>query len=361
MAGKTGTQAVRELDQQRQEAFAGRMLDVLNGASLAFLTSVGHRTGLFDAMSKLAPSTSDEIADAAGLDERYVREWLGGMVVGGVADYEPAERTYSLPPEHAAFLTRAAGHENLAVFAQYYPLIGQVEEQVVESFRTGGGVPYSAYPRFQELQDEETGPVFDAVLVDVVLPFAAGIPERLGTGIDVLDVACGAGHAANLMAKTYPNSRFTGVDFSEQGIALAGEEAKRLGVENARFEVRDAAKVTGEYDLITTFDTVHDMARPAETLRAIRGGLRDDGVFLMGDIAASSVLEENTDHPLGPTLFTFSVFHCMTVSLSQGGPGLGTVWGEQRAEEMLREAGFGSVEVNHIEGDPMHVYYVCRD
>jgi hypothetical protein len=102
------------------------------------------------------------------------------------------------------------------------------------------------------------------------------------------------------------------------------------------------------------------MARPADTLSTIRGALRDDGVFLMGDIAASSVLEENKAHPLGPTLFTFSVFHCMTVSLSQGGPGLGTVWGEQRAEEMLREARFGSVEVNHIEGDPIHVYYVCR-
>lgn len=353
--------ATRQLDRQRQEAFAGRMLDVLNGGSLVFLTSVGHKTGLFDAMSQLPPSTSEEIAQAARLDERYVREWLGGMVVGGFVEYDRKDRSFHLPPEHAAVLTRAAGHENFAVFAQYYPLIGQVEEQVVESFRTGGGVPYSAYPRFQELQAEETGPVFDAVLVDVVLPFAAGIPERLEAGIDVLDVACGAGHAVNVMAKTYPNSRVRGVDFSEEGIALAREEARRLGLENARFELSDATSLTGEYDLITTFDTVHDMARPAETLSAIRGALRDGGVFLMGDIAASSALEENKDHPLGPTLFTFSVFHCMTVSLSQGGPALGTVWGEQRAEEMLREAGFGSVEVNHIEGDPMHVYYVCRE
>ena len=352
--------ATKELDQQRQDGFAGRMLDVLNGASLAFLTSVGHKTGLFDAMSELPPSTSEQIAAAAGLEERYVREWLGGMVVGGFVDYQPDDRRYVLPPEHAAFLTRAAGHENFAVFAQYYPLIGQVEEQVVESFRSGGGVPYSAYPGFQELQTEETGPVFDAVLETVVLPFAAGVPERLEAGIDVLDVACGAGHAVNVMAAAYPKSRVTGFDFSEEGIALAREEAKRLRLANARFEVRDVASVTGEYDLITTFDTVHDLARPDETLQAIHAALREGGVFLMGDIAASSELEENKDHPMGPTLFTFSVFHCMTVSLSQGGPGLGTVWGEQRAEKMLREAGFGSVEVNHIEGDPMHVYYVCR-
>lgn len=350
----------RQLDEQRAEAFAGRMLDVLNGASLAFLTSVGHKTHLFDAMSRLPASTSEEIAAAAGLEERYVREWLGGMVVGGFVEYDPAGRRYVLPAEHAAVLTRAAGHENFAVFAQYYPLIGHVEEQVVESFRSGGGVPYSAYPGFQELQNEETGPVFDAVLEDVVLPFAAGLPERLQAGIDVLDVACGAGHAVNVMAAAYPKSRVTGFDFSEEGVALAREEAKRLGLANARFEARDVASVTGEYDLITTFDVVHDLARPAETLRAIRGALRDGGVFLMGDIAASSELEENRDHPMGPTLFTFSVFHCMTVSLSQGGPGLGTVWGEQLAEEMLHEAGFASVEVNHIEGDPIHVYYVCR-
>ena len=352
--------ATRELDEERQQAFAARMLDVLNGASLVFLTSVGHKAGLFDALSQLPPSTSEEIAEGAGLEERYVREWLGGMVVGGFVEYEPAGRRYVLPPEHAAFLTRAAGPENLAVFAQYYPLIGQVEQQVVESFRSGGGVPYSAYPHFQELQAEETGPVFDATLVDVVLPFAAGIPERLEAGIDVLDVACGAGHAVNVMAAAYPESRVTGFDFSEEGIALARKEAKRLGLANARFEVRDVASVKGEYDLITTFDTVHDLARPAETLRAVHAALRDGGVFLMGDIAASSELEENKEHPMGPTLFTFSVFHCMTVSLSQGGPGLGTVWGEQRAEVMLREAGFGSVEVNHIESDPMHVYYVCR-
>ena len=337
------------------------MLEALNGASLVFLTSVGHKTGLFDAMSELPPSTSDQIAAAAGLDERYVREWLGGMVVGGFVDYDPPERTYSLPPEHAALLTRAAGHENLAVFAQYYPLIDQVEERVVECFRTGGGVPYSAYPRFQEPQAEETGPVFDAVLVDVVLPFATGIPERLEAGIEVLDVGCGAGHAANLIAKAYPKSSVTGFDLSEEGIALAREEARRLGLENARFEVGDAATLSGEYDLVTTFDTIHDLARPAETLRAIRAALREGGVFVMGDIAASSELEENTDHPLGPTLFAFSVFHCMTVSLSQGGAGLGTVWGERRWQELLREAGFGSVEVNHIEGDPIHVCYVCRE
>lgn len=141
---------------------------------------------------------------------------------------------------------------------------------------------------------------------------------------------------------------------------LAREEAQRLGLDNARFEVQDVAIVAGEYDLITTFDTVPDMARPAEALRAIHGALRSSGVFLMGDIAASSMLEENKDHAMGPTLFTFSVFHCLTVSLAQGGAGLGTMWGEQRAEGMLRDSGFGRVEVNHIEDDPIHVYYVCR-
>ncbi|MCD9902306.1 class I SAM-dependent methyltransferase [Streptomyces sp. MT29] len=118
--------------------------------------------------------------------------------------------------------------------------------------------------------------------------------------------------------------------------------------------------MTGPYDLITAFDVIHDLARPAETLAAVAGALRDDGVFLMGDIAASSKLEENLDLPLGPTLYAFSVFYCMTTSLSEGGAGLGTVWGRQTALRMLKEAGFGEVDVREVEGDILNVYYVAR-
>ncbi|WP_408994061.1 class I SAM-dependent methyltransferase [Streptomyces sp. 1268] len=352
----------RTADPVRQEEFAGRMLQVLNDSCLGYLCSIGHRTRLFDVMAQLPPSTSEEIAGAAGLNERYVREWLGGVTVGGIVAYDPAVGTYRLPPEHAASLCRDAGPDNLASFLQDLALIGLVEDEVVAAFRDGGGVPYSSYPKFQELQAEETARVYDAALVDAIIPLVPGLPERLdsGDGLDVLDVGTGQGHAVNLLARAFPASRFTGVDVSEGGIAAAREAAARLGLRNAHFELADAAAVTGPYDLITAFDVIHDLARPAQTLAAVAGALRDDGVFLMGDIAASSRLEENLDLPLGPTLYAFSVFYCMTTSLSEGGAGLGTVWGRQTALRMLREAGFGEVAVREVEGDILNVYYVAR-
>ncbi|SNS25941.1 Methyltransferase domain-containing protein [Actinomadura meyerae] len=346
-------------DTARQEEFTGFVVDVLNKGALALLVSVGHQTGLFDTMSTLPPSTSREIAEAAHLDERYVREWLGGMVVGGVLEYEPGADTYTLPPEHAASLTNSAGVDNLAGMMQYIALMGEVEQQIVECFRNGGGVPYSAYPRFQALQAEETARVYDAALVDTIVPLAPGLTERLRDGIDVLDVGTGQGHAPIVLAQAFPRSRFLGLDQSEDGIAAARAEADRLSLDNVRFTTGDASKIDGRYDLVTAFDVIHDLARPQEVLNAIAASLRDGGTFLMGDIAASSRLEENVGHPFGPALFGFSVFYCMTTSLSTGGAGLGTVWGEQTARRMLQDAGFTDAQVRSVEGDPVNAYYVA--
>lgn len=314
------------------------MVDVLNKGVLALLVSTGHQAGLFDTMSTLPPSTSDDIAKAAQLDERYVREWLGGMVLGGVVEYEPDGATYLLPPEHAASLTTAAGPDNLAGMTPYIGLMGEVEQQVLKAFRQGGGVPYSAYPRFQALQAQETARVYDAALVDTIIPLVPGLSEQLRDGIDALDVGTGQGHAPLVLARAFPRSLFHGLDQSEEGIAAAREEAERLALDNVHYTVGDATQITGRYDLVTAFDVIHDLARPQETLNAVAAALRGSGTFLMCDIAASSKLEENLDHPFGPALFGFSVFYCMTTSLSTGGAGLGTMWGEQTARRMLAEA-----------------------
>ncbi|MFI6981689.1 class I SAM-dependent methyltransferase [Embleya sp. NPDC050154] len=351
---------VIDVDPARREAFAGRMLDIFDDACLAFLTSVGHQTGLFDTMAGMPAATSEEIARSCGLTERYVREWLGGMVVGGIVEYFPETATYRLPPEHAASLTRAAGPENLAGLTQYLALMGEVEQQVVNAFRQGGGVPYSAYPRFQALQAEESGRIWDAALVRGVLPMVPGLTERLTAGIDVLDVGTGQGHVVNVLARAFPKSRVKGVDISAQGIAAARREAEQLGLENAEFAVVDAAEPLGSHDLITAFDVIHDLARPTRTLAAISDALREDGVFLMGEVNASSRLEENLDHPLGPGLYTFSVFYCMTVSLGEGGEGLGTVWGRQAARAALTSVGFTDIESHSLEGDFLNVYYAAR-
>lgn len=361
------------IDQSKAEAFAGRMRDVLNSSLLGLMISIGHQTHLFDIMSRLSsPSTSPEIAKAANLNERYVREWLGAMVTGKIVEYNPATSKYRLPPENAAFLTKDAGIDNMAVFMQYISLLGDVEQKVIECFRKGGGVPYSAFPRFQQLQAEDTARVFDARLIDQIVPLVDGLGDRLRAGIDVLDVGCGQGHAINLMARTFPNSRFAGYDISKEGIETAREEAKQMGLTNVKFEVRNVASMNEheKYDLITAFDVIHDQAQPAKVLKEIYHALRNKqeeggggraGIFLMQDMAASSKLEENIENPLGPTLYGISTMHCMTVSLAYNGEGLGTVWGRQKAEEMLKEAGFSEkIEVREVPGDIFNYYYIVH-
>lgn len=348
--------------QEDVEAFAGHLLGVLNSGMLSLMISVGHRTGLFDTMSGLPPADSAAIAKAAGLHERYVREWLGAMTTGRIVEHDPAHGTYHLPAAHSAMLTRAAGPDNLATIAQYVPLLAQVESQVVRCFRHGGGVPYSEYPEFQRLMAEESAQVFDATLVDVTVDIVPGLRERLVAGIDVADVGCGSGHAINLLAQAFPASRFVGFDFSEEGVAAGRAEAAARGLSNAWFEVRDAATLSGPpaYDLVTSFDAVHDQARPAAMLRGIHELLRPGGTYLCVDIQAASDVAGNLDHPLGTLLYTVSCMHCMTVSLALGGEGLGAVWGEQLALEMLRDAGFVDIAAHRVDGDIVNNYYVAR-
>ena len=351
-----------ELDPSRLEAFAGRMVGVVNDALLGLAISLGHQTGLFDTMAGLAPSTSDEIAAAAGLQERYVREVLGALVTGAIVTYEGPTRRYQLPPEHAAVLTRAAGVDNLAALTQFVGLLGGVEQDVVRCFREGGGVPYSSFPTLHRLLAELTKDTVDATLLTTTLDLVPGLRGRLEGGIDVADVGCGAGYALNVLARAFPASRFTGYDLSEEAIGAARALAEEWSLDNVRFEVRDVAALdlTAALDFVTTFDAVHDQAAPDRVLRAIARALRPGGVYLCVDVAGSSSLEDNLDHPLGPAIYTISTMHCMTVSLAEDGAGLGAAWGEQTATRMLTEAGFTDVTAERVDGDVFNVYFVCR-
>lgn len=352
---------MHELDQTKVKAFSAKMLGILNGGMLALMTSIGHQTGLFEIMADLSPSTSEQIATAAGLKERYVREWLAAMVTGCIIEYDPMSNAYSLPPEHATLLTQVAGPENMAGFAQLIPILAAVEEGIVESFRKGGGVPYDAYSRFMEFWAENTSQRFDKTLISEVLPLIPETVEALKRGIDVLEVGCGRGHALNLMAKAFPESKFTGYDFLEEAIAVASTEAESLRLSNVHFEAKDVVTLgeSDKYGLITAFDVIHDLAQPTKVLKAIAEALRHDGTFLMVDIAASSHLHENLDHPMAPWLYATSCMHCMTVSLALDGAGLGTMWGEQKARLMLANAGFTDVDVQQIPWDIFNNYYIA--
>ncbi len=344
------------------DAFAKRMIGVINDAGLALMISIGHRTGLFDAMSRLTSATSAEIARAAELNERYVREWLGAMTTGDIVSYDARTREYALPAAHASFLTRAAAPNNLAATTQFIGILGGVESRITACFRTGGGVPYAAFEGFHPTMAEESDQSVCAALLDHILPLSPEAVALLEQGVEAADIGCGSGHALVTLASAFPNSTFRGYDFSPDAIDAAQERASAAGVRNVHFEVRDAATLDerSRFGVITAFDAIHDQARPAEVLANIARALRPDGVFLMQDIGGHSDVEHDKHHPMAPFLYTISCMHCMTVSLAAGGAGLGAMWGRETARRMLAEAGFARVDLHELEHDLMNVYFVAR-
>ncbi len=343
------------------ENFEEYMLDVMNKAATALMLSVGHRTKLFDSMYDCTSMTSQQLAEKSNLNERYVREWLGAMVTGKIVDYEPSNKTYSLSEEKAKLLSRD-GSYNFASSMQWIPALAYVEDEIVKCFEKGGGVPYESYHRFHAVMAEESSQTVLPALVHSILPLVPGLVEDLKGGIRVLDVGCGSGRALNLMAKNFPNSQFTGYDFSKEAIDYATSESEKLGNKNTSFQIQDVEHfpASEKFDLVTAFDAIHDQAAPAKVLQNIRGAVKEQGIFLMQDIGSSSQLENNKTHPLGPFLYTVSCLHCMTVSLALNGHGLGAMWGKEKATEMLNEAGFSKVNVKQLPHDPINYYYIAK-
>jgi len=348
-----------------QDEFSAEFVAMLNHASTALMVSIGHRTGLFKAMRQIPASNSREIADAAGLNERYVREWLGALAAAGFVEVDPSGTWFHLNPVQSSALGTPGTSDCLAHLAQYIGMIGGVEDRLVYCFRHGGGISYDEYPRFHDIMAEESTQSVVSSLTDHILPLVPGMTMALSIGIDVLDIGCGRGFAIMELAKQFPSSRFVGYDLSREAIDYANNEAKRRKLDNVTFEIRDLSNfhmdaLPEAFDLVTAFDAIHDQARPDHVLAGIRRSLKPDGTFLMQDIGASSNIAENVEHPLGPLLYTMSCAHCMSVSLAQGGLGLGAMWGEQMTTTYLKNAGFSSVERNTLPHDIQNYYYVVR-
>jgi SAM-dependent methyltransferase len=349
------------LEPERVEAFAGRLLATYSDSVVTLLIDLAYRTGLLDSLAA-GTGTSAELAERAGLAERYVRECLGGLVTAGIVHYSPDDGSYSLPPEHAACLT-GAGAGNLAPISRITTLLAAHVGGVADAFRTGGGVPYVRFrPEFTDVMDEVSRGLFDGQLLDGVLPLTGDLPGRLATGARVADVGCGTGHAVNVLARAYPRSDFVGYDIASDAIEKARSEAAGWGLRNASFEVCDAGRLPSDppFAAVFAFDAIHDQADPAGVLARIHRALEPGGVFAMLDIKAATALEDNLGNPFAPWLYGVSTLHCLTVSLASGGAGLGAVWGEELARRMLAEAGFADISVHDVPDDPLDSLYVAH-
>lgn len=354
-------QELQALDLEAAGAFAQQVFGWAIGGGVTLLVDVGHRAGLFEAAAGAGPLTSTELADRAAASERHVREWLAGVTSAGIFSYDADAFTYELPAHHAAVLTGPSSM-NLAPMAAGLALLAGHVDGVVRTIEHGGGIPYDAYrPAFTTCMDQIMRRVYDDTLVDGFIGSVDGLADLLRDGMRVADIGCGTGHTTNLLARTFPASTFVGFDLATDALELARAEAAEEGLDNVTFEVRDVARLEGPFDLVLAFDCIHDQADPAGVLEAVRRSLTPDGLLVAVDIGLSTNLEENLENPLAPYLYTTSLFHCMQVSLAEGGAGLGTGWGRQLATQMFEEAGFAQVLIVETPPqDPMNVIFVGR-
>src|SRR6266700_4796815 len=346
------------IDQAKADAFVGKVLADTAALAVTVMSSIGDRLGLFKQLAQ-APATSEELAERAHINERYAREWLGAMASAGYLEYDSAAGRFTLPPEHAPVLAQEGGPVCFGgVQEEMVGLAGPIN-QLMQALRSGGGVPMEAYdPSTWEGVTRFTSGWFENLLVPVWLPAMPEVQAKLERGALVADVGCGQGKALIKLAQTYPQSRYIGYDSFAPSIEQARINAQTAGVaDHVRFEHRDvSAGLPEQYDVITTFDVIHDAIDPRGLLRTIRQALRPDGRYVCLDINCAERLEGNAG-PLGSLFYGFSVLYRMTTSLSGHGEGLGTVGlPEGKLQELSLEAGFSSVRRVPLENPFNNLY-----
>lgn len=347
------------IDPVKVEEFAGKVFSDTVGLMTTAMSSIGDRLGLFKDLAARGPATSQELAERARINERYAREWLGAMASAGYLTYDAATTRFALPPEHAPVLAQEAGPAFFGgVQEELVALVGQAD-QILGAFRDGGGIPYKDFPAsMYEGIERFTAGWFENLLIPVWIPAIPGLEEKLQRGIRVADIGCGRGRALIKLAGAFPESRFVGYDLYGPNVDAATATARAAGVaQRVTFRQADVSHGLPEsYDLITTFDVVHDAADPLGLLRAIRQGLRRDGTYLCLEINCADSIEKNL-HPLGALFYGCSVLLCTTVSLADGGAGLGTLGlPEAKLRELAEQTGFRHVRRVPLES-PFNTLY----
>ncbi len=332
------------MDRKRIEAFLEKFTEFLSGTTTIGLLAVADRSGLNAYLGEHPSGKAADIAEGAGLDPRYVTEILSGLAAAGVVEYDPTTTTFTLPPEHALFLASDASPYFMGGWLDMLPSIMSQVEGVANATVHGGGVGFEEFGgTIIRGIDRGNTPSQKAFLTSKWLPAIPGMLEQLEKGIRVADIGSGSGMAAILMAQAYPNSEFFGYDVSGDSVTVARSRSEDIpNVEFHPYTAEDIPTDPG-FDLITSFDVIHDLADPMSGLKRIREALKPTGSYLMMEPNASSHLENNLDDR-GAMLYGVSALHCMTQSLAQNGAGLGAAWGEEMAREYAGEAGFTSFD-----------------
>lgn len=338
--------------------FMERFMEMVSGAAVLGVVGLGDRTGLFASIAGQGPLSVPQIAERSGLNERYLREALSALAAAEIMLYDTAAETFELPDAHAACLADETSPYFLAGWAQMIRGVNGVMPGLARAFREGGGVPYSEYDEDMVAGiDRTNSPGIRVLLTRKWLPAMPDVVQRLESGISVADVGCGSGASSIAMARAYPRSNVLGIDLDRASIARARQATESESLPNLKFEEMDAASLPHDpgFDLITTFDVIHDLARPRPVLRNIQEALAADGTYLMVEPNASDRLEDNLSRE-GALLYAISTMYCTTVSLAHDGEGLGAAWGPRRAEELCREAGFSRFERLDIR-NPFNAFY----
>lgn len=332
------------MDRERIAAFLDQFVGYASGATTMGLLAIADRSGLLSWLGENQSGTVEDVATGAGLEARYVREILSGLAAAGAVDYDAGNETFTLPPEHALFLTNPDSPYFMGGWFEMVPALMRQIDGVAHATKHGGGVGFEEFGNAMIRGiDRGNSPSQRVFLTKRWLPAVPGLVDRLEAGIRVADVGCGSGTVAILMAETYPKSHVTGFDVSKESLRVARSRANSIG--NVTFEeyAADGIPLEPPFQLITAFDVIHDLADPLASLARIREALSPNGVYLMMEPNVSSRLEDNL-HDIGALMYGMSVMHCMTQSLAIGGEGLGAAWGREMAGDYAIRAGFSSFE-----------------
>jgi 2-polyprenyl-3-methyl-5-hydroxy-6-metoxy-1,4-benzoquinol methylase len=347
-------------DQATTEVFLGKVLGDTSGLTTTIMASIGDRLGLFRSLAE-SSATSAELAQRTSCDERYVREWLCAMTSAGYLTYDPSTARFTLPAAYRPVLVEESGPMFFGGIHQWVTALARQIEPLIQAFRDGGGIPQAAYDEITwDGQERFTNTWFESLLIPVWMPLMPEVHARLERGTTLADVGCGRGRAIVKLAQAYPNSHFVGYDVYGPSIEHARLLAHQAGVtERVRFQQVDASqRLPEQYDLITTFDVIHDAAKPRELLRSIRAALRPNGRYVCLEINAAETLEQNAGS-LGSFLYGFSVLYCMTSSLAEHGEGLGTMgMPESKVRALCAQAGFSKVQRVSMENPFNSLYEV---